>query len=272
MIFVTSVPVPAVGSGAVRYVGVDLAWGQNGTTGLAVLDEDGRLLDATAARTDEEIEAWAATWAPGRCMVAFDAPLVVRNPSGQRACERLVGRHFGRHRVYCHSSNTSNPQFADGGRAMRLAGRLRLDVDPASTAGRRALEVYPHTAIVVLLELPERLRYKAKPGRDTTLLRSEMLRLLDGLEALGAAEVPLRLDASTSWARIRRAVTTATRKAHLAAVEDAVDAVVCAYVAALRARAPDRTRVLGTVADGYIVTPVTEEIARRVDAAGPGRP
>ena len=74
-------------------------------------------------------------------------------------------------------------------------------------------------------------------------------RAYDGLEALGAAQVPLRLDASTSWARIRRAVTSATRKVQLAAVEDSVDAVVCAYVAALRARAPDRTRVLGTLAD-----------------------
>jgi predicted RNase H-like nuclease len=38
-------------------------------------------------------------------------------------------------------------------------------------------------------------------------------------------------------------------------VEDVVDAVVCAYVALLRARHPERTTVFGDLATGYIVTP-----------------
>lgn len=250
-----------------RLVGVDLAWGPNGTTGLAAVDDAGVLLDVTTARTDGQLETWLAEWAPGPCLVAMDAPLVVRNPSGQRGCERLLGRHFAPYKIACHPANTANPHFADGGRAMRLAGTLGLDPDPASTGARRAIEVYPHPALVALFGLPERLRYKAKRGRDLPLLRAEMLRLLDLLESLeDDPVVPLRVRDSAPWRQVRRAVTGATRKADLGRVEDGVDAVVCAYVAAVRDRTPERTRVLGSLADGYIVTPVSPELAARIDA------
>ena len=66
--------------------------------------------------------------------------------------------------------------------------------------------------------------------------------------------------------RIRRSVRAATTKAALARVEDRIDAVVCAHVGRLAAACPDRVRVLGTVGDGYILTPVTPQIAARIDA------
>jgi methionine-R-sulfoxide reductase len=47
---------------------------------------------------------------------------------------------------------------------VRSTHGLGLDIDPGSTAERRAIEVYPHPAIVVLFGLPSVLRYKAKPA------------------------------------------------------------------------------------------------------------
>ena len=38
------------------YLGIDLAWGENKPTGVAVLDEGCRLLHVCAVDTDEEID------------------------------------------------------------------------------------------------------------------------------------------------------------------------------------------------------------------------
>ncbi|MFC5260846.1 hypothetical protein ACFPJ1_01895 [Kribbella qitaiheensis] len=82
-------PEQSVAPGAEYFVGVDLAWGQRGTTGLAVLDDTGSLLDVTTRQTDDDILGWLRPWAVGPCFVAFDAPIIVVNPSGHRLCERL---------------------------------------------------------------------------------------------------------------------------------------------------------------------------------------
>lgn len=253
-------------------IGVDLAWGTRARTGLSAVDEAGALVDLTTLRTDHEIAQWLRTWAEGDCLVAFDAPLIVRNDTGMRDCERLVGRYFGRFGIGCHAANRSMPTFADGGRAARFARELSLAVAPASTGRRRAIEVYPHPAIVQLFELDSALRYKQKPGRDLELLRHELLRLLDHLESLEAADPPLTLRRHPAWQEVRGVVAAASRKAQLSAVEDAVDAVVCAYVALLAHLRPDRVRVLGGT-DGYLVIPVDPDRAndllldRRLEAA-----
>ena len=37
------------------HIGIDLAWGANGRTGLAAVDASGALLDSESVRTDDEI-------------------------------------------------------------------------------------------------------------------------------------------------------------------------------------------------------------------------
>ena len=244
---------------------MDLAWGLSGKTGLAAVDAQGVLLAVCDAQSDRQIIAWVRAWAPGDCFVAIDAPLIVPNLSGQRTCERLVGRYFGRYNASCHSSNLSHAHFKDGSRGMRLADSLSLDADPASKGKRRAAEVYPHPAIVSLFHLPTVLRYKNKSGRDLELLRSEMQRLLDLVESLESAPVPLHVRQDPGWQRIRVTVGSADRKSALAKVEDSIDAVVCSYVAMVAVQAPESVRVIGDGVEGYILTPVSPEVADRID-------
>jgi predicted RNase H-like nuclease len=251
--------------GPVRLVGIDLAWGTKAQTGLAVLDNAGRLLDVTAASTDDDIAMWMSTYAPGTCVVAIDAPIIVTNPTGARDCERQLTQHFRRYHAGTHPTNTTNPLFAGGAtRALHLATRLGLDVNPYSAMARRALEVFPHSATVALFQLPYILRYKPKRGRTFALLRAEAIQLLDHLETLHDASPPLRLNANERWQSICSRVHTATTKAELRRVEDHIDAVVCAYLALLAARTPERLHVFGDAATGYIATPVTTEIARQL--------
>lgn len=248
------------------FIGVDLAWGQRARTGLAAVDDSGRLMSVTQRVSDDAIVTWFDDWHGEPVIAGFDAPIVVPNPTGSRPCEKLVGRYFGRYQASCHPANRSNPAFAHGSRAQHLADRLGLDVNPYASASRVALEVYPHTALVSVFELPRILRYKNKPGRDVALLRAEMMRLVAMLESLADAAVPLDVTTAPEWHQIRQAVDTATRKVDLSKVEDSLDSVVCAYVALLTARTPHAVRVLGNWRDGYIVTPVTQAMGQRIDS------
>jgi predicted RNase H-like nuclease len=193
--------------------------------------------------------------------VAFDAPLIVVNPSGQRPCERLVAQYFGRYGARCHPTNTANPSFTAGARGLRLAETLGLELDPAIPSARRAAEVYPHPALVVLFDLPRILQYKAKPGRDFTHLQAELLRLIGYLESLAHASPPLQLKGNPQWDQIRAGAESAWRKADLKRLEDAVDGVVCAYIAAYADANPSLVHYLGDVGTGQILTPITPAIA-----------
>lgn len=237
------------------FVGVDLAWGVRNPTGVAVLDGDGSLLRVCAARDDADVLAALGRYVGGDCLVGFDAPLVVTNPTGQRPAETALNRDFRRFEAGAHPANTGKPEFADGTRAGRLAAALDLDLDPFSSAPRRAIEVYPHSATVALFRLTRTLKYKAKPGRDVGRLQSELLRLMDGIEGLAHAPVPLRITGNTDWLSLRRQVITAGRKCELRRAEDPIDAVVCAYVALYAQRRPQDITVYGDLATGYIVTP-----------------
>ena len=237
------------------FVGIDLAWGERKPTGLAVLDERGRLLSLGVARIDEEIESALADYLRGECLVAMDAPLVVTNPTGNRPAEAALNRDFAGFQAGAHPSNTGKPEFAGVPRAARLAKRLGLDFDPESAQPRRAIEVYPHPAMVALFGLPVTLKYKNKPGRTLESLRSEMLRLLGYLEGLTQADPPLVLSESAAWRELAAGVARAVRKSELRVAEDQVDAVVCAYVAAYAHQRPGDVTTYGNYAEGYIVTP-----------------
>ncbi|MEO9322496.1 DUF429 domain-containing protein [Nocardioides sp. C4-1] len=234
-----------------HYVGIDLAWGEKRPTGIAVLDADARLLHVDAVQDDDEIVAGLAAYVEGECVVGIDAPLVVTNPTGSRPAEQQLSADFRRHDAGTHPSNTGKREFEGGRtRGARVAKRMKLDLDPRSGRRRRAIEVYPHAATIVLFGLDKVLKYKQKTGRDLELLRSELLALMTHVETI--------VTVSEQWVVLRTAVEDAVRKAQLRRVEDQVDAVVCAYVALFADRHPERTTIYGDAATGAIVTPTKQ--------------
>lgn len=254
--------------GQMYFVGVDLAWAGRNPTGVAAVDADGCLVGVGAARDDASVLAALRPYVVGDCLVAFDAPLVVANRTGQRPAEAALNRDFRQFEAGAYPANTEKPEFADVPRAARLARQLALDMDPLSSATRRAIEVYPHPATVALFRLPRALKYKAKPGRSVDLLKSELLRLMDGVEGLAQAGVRMQVAGQPDWVSLRRQVTVAQRKSDLRAAEDPIDAVVCAYVALYAQRRPADVTIYGDFTTGYIVTPSLPTDFRTAPDAG----
>ena len=236
------------------FVGVDLAWGDRKPSGVAVVDGDGRLRHVSAAVTDAEIVAAVTPYVEGDCLVAIDAPLIVRNATGNRPAEAALNRDFARFDAGAHPTNTGKREFSGTPRGARLSAELGLDMNPRSRRPRRAIEVYPHPATVALFRLGRTLKYKNKTGRTVEQLRSELLALMGLLEGLARADTPLDVSGAP-WQALVTQVETAARKSELRVVEDQVDAVVCAYVALFATRQPDATTTYGDGESGYIVTP-----------------
>jgi len=229
------------------YVGIDLAWGSRARTGLAVVDDEGRLAASGSATSDAQIAEWLSEHGRTVVVAAVDAPLIVPNATGQRRCETEISRAFGRFKIGAHSSNRSRPGF-DPPRAETLAARFGWSVDPDLRGDLDTpvcIEVYPHPAMVALFGLDERILYKKGPARADGF--ATLVRLLTTVEEL-------RLDESGRWKEIC-AVVAAPGPGDLDRVEDELDAILCAHLAWLWHHRPDDLRVYGSLADGYIVAP-----------------
>ena len=234
-----------------HFVGLDLAWGEKNNTGVAVIDSDGRLLHIGAAQDDASIEVAVEPYVSGDCLVAIDAPLIVKNPTGHRPCEMALNHDFHRFEAGARPAFAEKPEFIDP-RGARIATALTLDMDPASSSPRRAIEVYPHPATVALFGLQKTLKYK----RGSFEVRQhELLQLMTLIEGLDKATPRLRVNHSVSWVELRKRISAATRPVQLDRDEDPVDAVVCAYVALYWYDRPEDVTIYGDFATGYIVTP-----------------
>jgi len=110
----------------VRFLGVDLAWGEGNEkrpanrSGVVALERDGTISQAgwTIGLPDtiEWIERIAAT---DDVLLFVDTPLVIANEPGQRLCERNVGQRYGSYWVSANSTNRASPRQA--GVALRVA-------------------------------------------------------------------------------------------------------------------------------------------------------
>ncbi|HZU47746.1 MAG TPA: DUF429 domain-containing protein [Mycobacterium sp.] len=234
------------------FVGVDLAWGEINQSGVAVVDADGRLVHVGTAHDDASIQNALSPYARDECLVALDAPLIVKNPTGYRPCEKALNRDFGKFEAGARPAYTGRPEFAGVPRGARLAQALALDMDPHSQARRRAIEVYPHPAAVVLFGLDRTLKYKRGPLGTR---QRELLRLMTLIERLDEATPRLRVNHNVAWVELRNRVTAATRPVQLDGAEDPVDAVLCAYIALYWYHRRDDMTIYGDFATGYIVTP-----------------
>ena len=235
-------------------VGLDLAWGMTARTGVAVVASDGHLVASASVVHDPEIRDFLRPYADSIRTAAIDAPLVVKNPSGQRPCERQIGAAFGRFEASAHSSNLGRQYFV-APRGARLAEHFGWDMDPGvrPSPGRpTCIEVYPHPAMVSLFGLDRTIKYKGRHGR-TVIYRQAAFDVLLGHMATHLTT--LRLADHPRWSALRDIAVHATRPVDLETIEDEIDAIFCAHLAWLWVTAPEGLMVFGDFDAGYIVTP-----------------
>src|SRR5439155_24120150 len=115
-----------------------------------IINESGIIERARAdLRTTEEICDFAGLASGNEAVIAIDAPLIVKNLTGQRPVEIHLTSIFGRYDAGPHSSNRSNPNFQETGRIQRLAHLLgnlgyRQQIAPVKQQAQQTLlEVFP---------------------------------------------------------------------------------------------------------------------------------
>lgn len=255
-----------VTSRSVVCIGLDLAWKATNPTGAAAL-VDGELAAWTATLGDNDaVVGWVGQWvqAGAGLVIGVDAPLRVPNVTGARRCDVELSRAWGKYRAGAHPANRA--RLAEQGviRGEDLVAQLAAaygvveEAPPQPGPGRRVVcEVYPHPAHVSLFGLAERLRYKAKAGWDYATRWAGFAAYQAHLAALAEADPPLRgADALLGQ------TAEGLRGKSLKALEDALDALTCAYVAAyLWRHGPRGAHVYGSVAEGHIVTPRVPPLA-----------
>lgn len=238
-----------------KFLGIDLGW-QSGASGLCCLSwREGqlRLLDLSRLDAIADILAWVDGWVPEpeSGVIAVDAPTLISNPTGMRLPDRLAHKYFGRYDAGCYPANLARP-FAERtvgfGRSLEARGFVHApDLQPQQS-GRYQIEVFPHPATVRLFRLQRILKYKKGKLAHRRLELGKLRQHL--LQDLPALEPPLIFSEDTTLPEIPDKGT------ELKAVEDRLDSLTCAYVAAhWWYWGRDRNQVLGDRANGYIIIP-----------------
>lgn len=232
-----------------RFVGVDLSWSgrASGVASIASTPSGLRLRELERLNGLDAVVSWIERQAADAdAVVAVDAPLVIRNATGQRPAERALTRTFAGAHAGCYPSNLGRPfaTVTNGfRRRLEQAGYAHRPDVAAGSAGRFQIEVYPHAAAVRLFGLDRIVKYKKGPRARRGVELGRLRRLL--LEQLPRLDPPLTLE-----------LPAVPERGDLKAVEDQIDAAFCAYLAAHWWRwGKERNELFGTPEDGCIVVP-----------------
>jgi len=245
------------------YIGIDLAWSSRNPSGLAALVPAGPDLGIRAlevGETDDEIVSFVSEHLARLTVVMVDAPLVIPNRRGMRECDRLTHVHFGRQQAGCYPANRVNMGRYTGGvpRGERLGRRferlgfpwpLRGLPRAGVRGGRWLFECYPHPAQVRLFPR-ERVHKNTPPRQPWGMARAEFRRYLDLVRALRRPRIRLPAGLLREL-DVARAVGRGYKRR-----EDLLDAIFCAYLAALVPRGA--LEMLGEPERGSIVVPRRE--------------
>ncbi len=255
---------------AVYAVGIDLAWSPRNSTGLAIAERVGArwlLREAMAGRLSnaEILEYLKVGVGRAPAIVAIDAPLVVPKEREGRDGDRLITRLFGPYEAGVYPATRYYLGRYGGERIWELAEDLKragfrhdCRVVPGRPA-RQFFETYPHAAMVALFGLPKTLKYKAREGRTYATRWRAFREYESHFRGLEQSE-PAMAGIEAAFAPDVRAL----RGGRLKDYDDLLDGVLCAYVAAYYwTWGTRRCAIVGSLAGGYIVTPMTPAIAGR---------
>ncbi len=181
--------------------------------------------------------------------IGIDAPTVIPNATGMRIADRLAHSLYGKYHAGAYPASRARSFWK---RTTGLSSALVKmgfghgdDLSPRG-AGRFQIEVHPHAASVQLFVLDRIIKYKKGLLVDRALELQRFRELL--LQRLPSLVPKLDLSALPE-------VPVSSGRA-LKAVEDQLDAVLAAYIAAYWWYwGRERNEVLGNARLGYIVVP-----------------
>ncbi|MFT2694057.1 DUF429 domain-containing protein [Clavibacter zhangzhiyongii] len=267
-----------------RFLGIDLAWAEGTAarpareTGLACIDDAGRVLALETARGIDDVVAWVARWGAPGAVAAVDGPLLVANATGSRLAEKEVASRYGRLGISAYPSNARMP--AQGAVALRRrledAGWTYDDGSGVARDddARTMVECYPYTTLVGAPELGfdgMKPRYKRLAPLLATAERrphraAEFRVVLDAVAGLAHADPPLDVATHPRAAALVADGPAVVERQHKH-LEDLLDGLICAWTAAYWARhGTARSQVLGAT------DPVVDELGRRGTIIAPARP
>ncbi|WP_041919109.1 DUF429 domain-containing protein [Gloeocapsa sp. PCC 7428] len=240
-----------------RFIGIDFGW-RSQPSGLCCLewqDKALQLVDLDRKEAIADIFTWIDTkvepHAPA--IVAVDAPTIIPNATGTRLPDKLTHKYFGKYHAGCYPANQSlafAQRTINFGLELEARGFVHAPQIEPQKLGRYQIEVFPHPAIVHLFNLNCILKYKKGRLSDRRL---ELIKLhqhiLTTLPTLFPSLCSLCLCGS-----FPQEIPSTT--AALKALEDKLDSLICAYVAAYWWYwGTERNLVLGDRTTGYIVVP-----------------
>ncbi|MDP1927585.1 MAG: DUF429 domain-containing protein [Thiobacillus sp.] len=238
----------------VAVLGIDAAWTEKEPSGVALLAKQGErwccLRVAPSYVAFSETFSWEDPVRGGKvdvpsllatcssltgrhslAVVAVDMPLATQPIQSRRVADNLVSRQFGARKCSVHSPNLERPgavgaqlyeAFVEAGFPLAVDDRCAM---PA------LLEVYPHVALLKLMRAPERLPYKVSKngsywgkGLPSTERKRRLLEqwnaILECLQLeIDGIEIPLPKDPEQFTFQ------------HLKRYEDAIDGLICAWMA-----------------------------------------
>lgn len=235
-----------------KFLGIDLGW-SSGASGLCCLEWSNQSLhlsDLNHQLATDSILNWVDSWASPTqpAIIAVDAPTLIPNLTGMRLPDKLTHKYFGRYHAGCYPANLGRPfaqRTVEFGLSLEARGFQHAPAIVPQARGRYQIEVFPHPAMVHLFGLTRILKYKkgtlAERRLELIKLRQYILDILPTLEPrLKLANLP----------------EIPTAGIALKAVEDQLDSLICAYVAAhWWYWGIERNLVLGDATTGYIVVP-----------------
>lgn len=237
-----------------KFLGIDFGW-SSGASGLCCLgwqNEQLHLLDLQRHLDLPTILAWVDAWLPVGEVggIAVDAPTLIPNATGMRLPDRLAHKHFGRYHAGCYPANQGSVFAARTvafGLSLEERGFAHAPMIVPQQPQRFQIEAFPHPAIVHLFGLPQILKYKKGLLAQR---RAELSRLRELMHRCLPAHTP-----SLSLSEDQLPAIP-FRGAELKAVEDQLDSLICAYIAAhWWYWGIDRNWVLGDRSQGYLVVP-----------------
>ncbi|MEN0678894.1 DUF429 domain-containing protein [Plesiomonas shigelloides] len=235
-----------------KLCGIDLAWqGVKNPSGIAIGELNGNeLLIESVYPCCRDVKAIIDS-EPDIVGYAIDAPLIINNISGLRQCEKELAKVYSSRHASCHPSNLTlypNPE------PVKLAQYLQQKGVKHLGDRQWMLECYPHPTLIEIFSLPERLKYKKGKVVERRNGQTHLANLLVSLEFSPIVKliIPEHIKHIFSVEYIK-----SLRGSALKSNEDAIDSVICLYIAALYAVGVT-SKTFGNSIDGYIWIPCTK--------------